>query len=138
MEAELPDAGVLLDVGCGCGGFLVPFRHDKWEVHGNDPDGEHIDDAGKDLRELTQDIEYQIKEAMEQSDFIILLIDAQTGITPLDETVATMLRKAGAGDRVLVVASKVDSRSWEPHGHEAAALGLGEAICVSSTQRRIC
>ena len=96
-------------------------------------DGEHIDDAGKDLRELTQDIEYQIKEAMEQSDFIILLIDAQAGITPLDETVATMLRKAGVGDRVMVVASKVDSRSWEPHGHEAAALGLGEAICVSST-----
>jgi GTP-binding protein len=44
-----------------------------------------------------------------------------------------MLRRAGAGDRILVVASKVDSRSWEPHGHEAAALGLGEAICVSST-----
>lgn len=96
-------------------------------------DGEHIDDAGKDLRTLTDDIEFQIKEAMNQSDFIIFLIDAQIGITPLDETVATMLRKAGAGDRVLVVASKVDSRSWEPHGHEAAALGLGEAVCVSST-----
>ena len=96
-------------------------------------DGAHIDDAGKDLRELTHDIESQIKEAMNQSEFIILLIDAQIGITPLDETVAKMLRKAGAGDRVLVVASKVDSRSWEPHGYEAAALGLGEAICVSST-----
>ena len=96
-------------------------------------DGEHIDDAGKDLRELTQDIEFQIKEAMNRSDFIILLVDAQSGITPLDETVAKMLRKAGMSDRVLVVASKVDSRSWEPHGYEAAALGLGEAVCISST-----
>ena len=96
-------------------------------------EGEHIDDAGKDLRELTEDIEFQIKEAMENSDIILYLVDAQTGITSLDETVAEMLRRAGASDRILVVANKVDSRTWESHGHEAAALGLGEAICVSST-----
>lgn len=96
-------------------------------------EGEHIDDAGKDLRDLTGDIEFQIKEAMEKSDLIIFLVDAQSGITPLDETVAEMMRKAGAGDKVLVVASKVDSRKWEAHGHEAAALGLGEATCISST-----
>ncbi len=96
-------------------------------------EGDHIDDAGRDLRDLTGDIEFQIKEAMSTSDLIIYLVDAQSGITPLDETVAEMLRRSGAGDRVLVVASKVDSRAWESHGHEAAALGLGEAICVSST-----
>ena len=96
-------------------------------------EGEHIDDAGKDLRELTEDIEFQIKEAMENSDIILYLVDAQTGITSLDETVAEMLRRAGVSDRILVVANKVDSRTWESHGHEAAALGLGEAICVSST-----
>lgn len=96
-------------------------------------DGEHIDDAGNDLRDLTADIEFQIREAMENSDLIVYLVDAQSGITPLDQTVAEMLRRSGAGDRVLVVASKVDSRAWESHGHEAAALGLGEAICVSST-----
>jgi GTP-binding protein len=96
-------------------------------------DGEHIDDAGRDLRDLTSDIEFQIKEAMDTSDLIVYVVDAQSGITTLDETVAEMLRRAGASSRVLVVANKVDSRTWEPHGHEAAALGLGEAICVSST-----
>jgi len=96
-------------------------------------DGEHIDDAGKDLRDLTGAIEFQIKEAMHKSDLILYVVDAQAGITHLDETVAEMLRKSGAGNRVLVVANKVDSRAWEAHGHEAAALGLGEAICVSST-----
>ena len=40
-------------------------------------EGEHIDDAGKDLRELTEDIEFQIKEAMEKSDIILYLVDAQ-------------------------------------------------------------
>jgi len=96
-------------------------------------EGEHIDDAGKDLRDLSEDIEFQIREAMNQSDLILYLVDAQSGITRLDERVASMLRKAGAGNRVLVVANKVDSRSWEPHGQEAAALGLGEAICISAT-----
>jgi GTP-binding protein len=96
-------------------------------------DGDHIDDAGKDLRDLTEDIESQIKEAMDNSDLIIYLVDAQAGITHLDETVAEMLRKSGASNRVIVVANKVDSRTWEAHGHEAAALGLGEAICISST-----
>ena len=96
-------------------------------------DGDHIDDAGKDLRELTDDIEFQIKEAMHNSDLILFLVDAQSGITTLDETVAEMMRRAGAGKKVMVVASKVDSRAWEAHGHEAAALGLGEAICISST-----
>ncbi|MBT4530669.1 MAG: ribosome biogenesis GTPase Der [Phycisphaerae bacterium] len=95
-------------------------------------EGEHIDDAGKDLRELTEEIEFQIKEAMGKSDLIMYVVDAQSGITPLDQTVAEMLRRAGVGDKILVVANKVDSRTWEPHGHEAAALGLGEAICVSS------
>ena len=96
-------------------------------------DGEHIDDAGNDLRDLTSDIEFQIKEAMSTSHLIIYLVDAQSGITPLDQTVAKMLRRSGVGDNILVVANKVDSRAWESHGHEAAALGLGEAICVSST-----
>ena len=95
-------------------------------------EGEHTDDAGKDLRDLTDEIEFQIKEAMEKSDLIMYVVDAQAGITPLDQTVAEMLRRSGVGDLVLVVANKVDSRSWEAHGHEAAALGLGEAICISS------
>jgi len=95
-------------------------------------DGEHIDDAGNDLRDLTSDIEFQIRQAMSTSDLIIYLVDAQSGITPLDQKVAKMLRRAGESENILVVANKVDSRSWEAHGHEAAALGLGEAICVSS------
>ena len=42
-------------------------------------EGDHIDDAGRDLRDLTGDIEFQIKEAMSTSDLIIYLVDAQSG-----------------------------------------------------------
>ena len=57
----------------------------------------------------------------------------KSGGEKLDQTVAKMLRRSGVAENILVVANKVDSRTWESHGHEAAALGLGEAICVSST-----
>ena len=93
----------------------------------------HFDDAGRDLRDLTEDIEFQIKQAMGDADLIVFLLDAQAGVTSLDETVAMLLRRAGILDRVIVVASKVDSVSWVPHGMEAASLGLGEPVCVSAT-----
>jgi GTP-binding protein len=96
-------------------------------------EGQHIDDAGCDLRELNEDIESQIREAMEHSELILFVIDAQSGITPLDETVAKLLRRSGAAEKTIVVANKVDSHSWEAHGHEGAALSLGEVHCVSST-----
>ena len=66
-------------------------------------DGEHMDDAGNDLRDLTSDIEFQIKEAMNTSDLIIYLVDAQSGITPLDQTVAKMLRRSGVAENILLV-----------------------------------
>ena len=50
---------------------------------------------------------------MSKADIIMYLVDAQSGVTPLDQTVAEMLRRSGAGKKVLVVATKVDSRSWE-------------------------
>ena len=47
----------------------------------------HFDDAGRDLRDLTEDIEFQIKQAMDDADLIVFLLDAQAGVTSLDETV---------------------------------------------------
>ena len=59
-------------------------------------EGQHIDDAGCDLRDLTQDIEDQIREAMSRSELILFVVDAQAGVTTLDETVAKLLRRSGA------------------------------------------
>lgn len=91
-----------------------------------------FDDAGADLHTLTNQIEAQIAAAVDQADLILFVIDAQDGITTLDETVAELLRKrvsGGKGKRkipVQVVANKVDGDRWEPHAYEAAALGFGE------------
>jgi GTP-binding protein len=95
-------------------------------------EGRRFDEVGADLAALTPDIESQIRLAREGASVVLFLIDAQIGITALDEQVARLLREEGSADRVVPVANKVDGDSWEPHGLEAASLGFGEPSCVSA------
>ncbi|MCA9292441.1 MAG: ribosome biogenesis GTPase Der [Phycisphaerales bacterium] len=105
-------------------------------------EGGRFDDAGMDLQKLTGSIEGQIASAVERADLILFVIDAQAGVTALDETVAKLLReramkkgdRSGDGKRVpvMLVANKVDAENWEPHALEASALGFGEPIIVSA------
>jgi len=102
-----------------------------WGVYTTDEG--RIDDAGCDLAALTEDIEGQIGEAMQQATLILFVVDARDGVVPLDETVVDLIRRRQLEDRVLLVANKVDDASWEAHAMEAAGLGLGVPTCVSAT-----
>lgn len=114
-------------------------------------EGGRFDDAGEDLTRLTAHIERQIAEAVERADMILFVIDAQAGVTALDETVAQLLRERGMRARadgggkgkrgggsgagaipVQVVANKVDADKWEAFALEASRLGFGEAWPVSA------
>ncbi|MEO1372585.1 MAG: GTPase, partial [Planctomycetota bacterium] len=96
-------------------------------------EGARFDDVGKDLAELTPDIEAQIARARQESDVILFVVDAQTGLTALDRTVARLIRQEGVADRVIVVSNKVDGPNWEAPGLEASALGLGDPTLCSTT-----
>ena len=96
-------------------------------------EGGRFDDVGKDLAELTPDIEAQIARARQESDVILFVVDSQTGLTALDRTVARLIRQEGVANRVIVVANKVDGPNWEAPGLEASALGLGEPTLCSTT-----
>jgi GTPase len=95
-------------------------------------EGKRYDDVGADLATLTDDIEGQITLAVEHADLILFVVDAQLGITTLDERIEKRLREAGCAGRVLMVANKVDSEAWITHGLDAASFGFGEPICVSA------
>lgn len=95
-------------------------------------EGKRFDDVGADLATLTESIETQIKLAVDQASLILFVVDAQAGITALDETVADLLRKSGHGNKVLLVANKTDGDHWEPYALEATALGLGDPVMVSA------
>lgn len=116
-EFALPKVAELFDTG----GFGIYAAH-----------GGRFDDAGKDLATLAPDIEAQISAAVAGADIILFTIDAQEGVTALDERIAQLLRKSGHADRVMQLANKVDGPSWEPHAMEAAAMGFGDVYGVST------
>lgn len=105
-------------------------------------DGARYNEVGEDLSALSGSIEKQISEAVRTADLILFIVDAQTGITTLDETIAQMLRRralSGEGGRhvpVYVVANKTDSDKWIPDAMEAAGLGFGEPIYLSAVNSR--
>ncbi len=114
-------------------------------------EGERFDEVGNDLAALTESIEFQIAQAVEGADIVLLAVDAQAGITAHDREIARMIRERALGRRrkgkgakaadgvtpakppaVRLVATKVDGPRWESHAHELAALGFGEPLLIST------
>ena len=100
---------------------------------------ELIDTGGygiEDVQNLTTQIEQQIACALADAHLVLLVVDAQTGIVPLDHAVARLLRTSDTSTPILVVANKVDGPTYEPVAYEAAKLGFGEPLMVSATSGR--
>lgn len=111
-------------------------------------EGARFDDAGQDLTKLTDLIELQIAEALRTADLVLFVIDAQAGPTAADYEIARMLREKTfhrrgvrgedaaklirEDQRIAVVANKVDGEGWEADAMEAAALGFGEPLVIST------
>ena len=79
---------------------------------------------------LEDEINKQVKIAIEEADVILLVVDVMNGLTDLDSTAAQMLRRSGKP--VIVVANKADNHNI---GHQAAefySLGLGDPFTVSA------
>ena len=72
---------------------------------------EFIDTGGMGILDrdgLTKDVERQISIALDQADLILFVVDAQTGMLPLDELVSERLRSLDKP--VVVVANKCDTQ----------------------------
>lgn len=79
---------------------------------------------------ITQAALQQVELAIEAANVIILTVNAQEGIVPLDREVAERLRKAGK--KVVVAANKVDNRRFEPAAAEFAELGFEKIFPVTA------
>lgn len=83
-------------------------------------EGERYDDVGEDLTRLAGDIEYQISQATQGADLILLAIDAQAGVTALDEEIARRLREQTLGKQERSKgAAKADPKSEGKPGGKA-------------------
>jgi GTP-binding protein len=86
-----------------------------------------VDIAGADP--ITRSIADQAREAVEEADLVLFVVDAKAGITPGDEEVAQILREARKP--VLVLANKIDDPRQEALALELHRLGLGDPIPIS-------
>ncbi|MFA6924476.1 MAG: ribosome biogenesis GTPase Der [Bacteroidales bacterium] len=75
-------------------------------------------------------IRKQASIAIEEANIILFMVDAIEGITPLDEELADILRKAKK--KIFVVANKVDTPDKIPLASVFYRFGLGEIYTVSS------
>jgi GTP-binding protein len=92
-----------------------------------------LDTGGFDLSsssELAGAIRVQIEQAIEESDLLILVVDARAGLMPEDQEIADILRRAGKP--VLVVSNKCDAPRHEYRGAEFYSLGFPEVLPVSA------
>ncbi|OUT55158.1 MAG: ribosome biogenesis GTPase Der [Rhodopirellula sp. TMED11] len=95
-----------------------------------DTGGLGIDDPD----DLTADVRHQIELAINSADVILLVVDVQTGLMPLDEMVAERLR--GLDRPVILVANKSDQPHQDNLASEFHRFGRGIMITVSTTQNR--
>ncbi|WP_417886475.1 ribosome biogenesis GTPase Der [Zunongwangia sp.] len=78
-----------------------------------------------------EEIDKQVKLAIDEADAIIFMVDVESGITPMDEEVATLLRKVDKP--IFLAVNKVDNNKRLANAVEFYALGLGEYFSIAST-----
>ncbi len=77
------------------------------------------------------EIDKQVELAIDEADAIIFMVDVESGVTPMDEDVATLLRKVDKP--VLLAVNKVDNNKRLENAVEFYSLGLGEYFPIAST-----
>jgi GTP-binding protein len=92
-----------------------------------------VDTGGVDVVDpspMTRQIAEQARRAVEEADLVLFVTDARAGITPGDEEIADILRRARRP--VIVVANKVDDPAGEAQALAFHALGLGDPVSISA------
>jgi GTP-binding protein len=92
-----------------------------------------VDTGGVDVADpspITRSVADQAREAVAEADLVLFVVDARAGITPGDEEVADILRRAHKP--VLVLANKIDDPAQEPLALEFHRLGLGDPVAISA------
>jgi len=77
------------------------------------------------------EIDRQVELAIDEADVLIFMVDVESGITPMDEDVAILLRKVNKP--VFLAVNKVDNNKRLENAVEFYALGLGEYFPIAST-----
>ncbi|OGG47124.1 MAG: ribosome biogenesis GTPase Der [Candidatus Handelsmanbacteria bacterium RIFCSPLOWO2_12_FULL_64_10] len=96
-----------------------------------------VDTGGYDLRAdgLVASVRAQADAAVQEADLVLVVADAQAGLTEEDRTVARVVQRSGKP--YLLVANKVDTERDESDAAQLYALGLGDPFPVSAATGRM-
>ena len=92
-----------------------------------------VDTAGleeADPESLAGRMRAQTERAIADADLVLMMVDARSGIMPLDEHFARLLRRRG--DKVVLLANKSEGAAARTGLFEAFSLGLGEPVAISA------
>jgi len=92
-----------------------------------------IDTAGledADAESLQGRMRAQTEAAIDEADLSLFVVDAKSGLTPVDTDLAEMLRRRGKP--VVLVANKSEARGSDSGFYDAYTLGLGEPTPISA------
>lgn len=77
------------------------------------------------------EIDKQVNLAIDEADVILFMVDAHTGVTPMDESVTKVLRRVDKP--VFLVVNKADNPRLIEEAVEFYSLGLGEYFPIAGT-----
>lgn len=80
-------------------------------------------------------IREQAQIAIEEADAVVFVVDALSGVMPLDKEIADILRRSKKP--IFLTVNKIDSAARENEVHEFHALGLGEPLSISALAGRL-
>jgi GTP-binding protein len=75
-----------------------------------------------------------VDEALNESDLLLFIVDAQAGLTPVDEDLGRMLRKSRKP--VVLVVNKIDHEKHEPLAADFDSLGFDKSVSISAEHNR--
>lgn len=79
---------------------------------------------------LSARMRVQTNIAIEEADFVLFMIDARAGVTPLDKYFADLLRRGKTP--IILVCNKCEGRAAEAGVFEAFSLGIGDPVPISA------
>jgi GTP-binding protein len=90
--------------------------------------------AGTGESELSAQVRHAVQEAIRESDVLLFLVDAKDGLSPIDQELAQMLRKARKP--VVLVVNKIDNERQENLAADFASLGFPQTNSISAEHNR--
>jgi len=92
-----------------------------------------VDTGGVDIANpspLVQQVGEQARAAIAEADLVLFIVDTRAGVTPGDEELAAILRRARRP--IFLLANKIDEPGREAEAFEFHRLGLGDPIPISA------